>query len=196
MIFSKPNFRPTGEYVLSPISKTLHNFSTWFFPMYRGILELKNHTRILCENGSFLNKTCYDLTALFLKSKIYFCCCNFVNKPCIFISWFILSMAATGNAALIAWLQPYFVWGNKEIYVDFFNFCFRNVPWNWNFQAFTFNVKDGFWQKFKGVFPEDQDLQHFCQSVFKKNSFFRYLMYKSYYYNFITSIKLEQIKNY
>ena len=80
LIFSKTNFSPTGVYVLSSISKTLHNFSTGFFPMYRGILQLKYDTSILCKNGSFSNKTCCGLIALFLKTKIYFCCCNFVNK--------------------------------------------------------------------------------------------------------------------
>ena len=80
LIFSKTNFRPTGVYVLSSISKTLHNFSTGYFPMYRGILELKNDTNILRKNGSFSNKTCCGLAALFLKTKIYFCRCNFVNK--------------------------------------------------------------------------------------------------------------------
>ena len=80
LIFSKTNFRSTEVYVLSSISKTLHNFSTRFFPMYRGILELKNDTSILRKNGSFSNKTCCGLTALFLKTKIYFCRCNFVNK--------------------------------------------------------------------------------------------------------------------
>ena len=73
--FLKTNFRPTGVYVLSSISKTLHNFSTGFFPMYRGILELKHDTRILRKNGSFSNKTCCGLTAFFLKTKIYFCRC-------------------------------------------------------------------------------------------------------------------------
>ena len=33
------NFKST--YVLSSISETLYNFSTGFFPMYRGILKLK-----------------------------------------------------------------------------------------------------------------------------------------------------------
>ena len=80
MIFSKTNFRPTGVNVLSSISKTLHNFSTGFSPMHRGILELKNDTSILHKNGSFSNKTCCGLTALFLKRKIYFCRCSFVNK--------------------------------------------------------------------------------------------------------------------
>ena len=74
------NFRPTGVYVLSSISETLYKFSTGFFPMYKGILELKNDTRILCKNGSFVNKTSCGLTALFLKTKIYFSRCNFVNK--------------------------------------------------------------------------------------------------------------------
>ena len=36
-----------GFYFLSFISKTLHNFSTGFFPVYRGILEPKNGTSIL-----------------------------------------------------------------------------------------------------------------------------------------------------
>ena len=45
--FLKTNFRSTGEYVLSSISKILHSFSTGFFPMYRGILELKSDTNIL-----------------------------------------------------------------------------------------------------------------------------------------------------
>ena len=51
-----------------------------FFPMYRGILEPQNYTSILHKNGSFSNKTCCGLTALLLKTKIYFCRCNFVNK--------------------------------------------------------------------------------------------------------------------
>ena len=74
------NFKLTGVYVLSSISVTLHNFSTGFFPMCRRVLELKNDTSILCKNGSFSNKTCCSLTALFLKMKNHFCCCNFVNK--------------------------------------------------------------------------------------------------------------------
>ena len=74
------NFRPIGMYVLSSISKTLHNFSTGFFPMYRGILELKSDNSILRKNSSFSNKTCCGLTALFLKTKIYFWRYNFVNK--------------------------------------------------------------------------------------------------------------------
>ena len=48
--------------------------------MHRGILELKNNTSILHKNGSFSNKASCGLTALFLKMKIYFCCCNFINK--------------------------------------------------------------------------------------------------------------------
>ena len=47
------NFRPAGVYVLGSISKTLHNFSTGFFLMYRGILELENHTSILRKNVLF-----------------------------------------------------------------------------------------------------------------------------------------------
>ena len=66
------SFRPTGVYVLSSIPKTLYNFSTGVFPMYRGILELKNNASILRKNGSFSNKTCRGLTALFLKRKFTF----------------------------------------------------------------------------------------------------------------------------
>ena len=47
------NFRPTGVYVLRSNSKTLHNFSTGFFLMYRGILELKNDTSILRKSTRF-----------------------------------------------------------------------------------------------------------------------------------------------
>ena len=53
--------------------------------MYRGILELKNDTSILCKNGGFPKKTSCGLTALFVKTKIYFCCCNFANKQRFFI---------------------------------------------------------------------------------------------------------------
>ena len=60
LIFSKSNFKTTGVYVLSSISKTLHNFSTGIFPMYRGILELKIDTSILRKNGSFSNMTALD----------------------------------------------------------------------------------------------------------------------------------------
>ena len=48
--------------------------------MYRGTLGLKNDTSILRKNGSYANKTCYALSALFVKTKIYFCHCNFGNK--------------------------------------------------------------------------------------------------------------------
>ena len=87
MIFSKPKFSPTGVYVSSSISKTLLNFPTGFFPMYREILELKNDTSILHKNGSFSNKTCCGFTALFLKTKIYFCCCNFASKQKFLVSF-------------------------------------------------------------------------------------------------------------
>ena len=80
LIFSKTNFGPTGVYVLSSISRTLHNFSTGFFSIYRGILELKYDTRISRKNGSFANKTCCALIALFVKTKIYFCRGKFENK--------------------------------------------------------------------------------------------------------------------
>ena len=61
------DFRPTGVYVLFPK------------PMYRGILELIG-TSSLHKNGSLSTNTCYGLTALFLKTKIYFHCCKFINK--------------------------------------------------------------------------------------------------------------------
>ena len=62
--------------------------------MYRGTLEPKKYTNILRKNGSFSNKTSCGLTALFLKTKIYFCCCNVGNKqikkiPTIFCSYCI-----------------------------------------------------------------------------------------------------------
>ena len=48
--------------------------------MYRGTLELKSDNSILRKNSSFSNKACCGLTALFLKTKIYFWRYNFVNK--------------------------------------------------------------------------------------------------------------------
>ena len=48
--------------------------------MYRGILELKNDTSTLRKNGSFANKICRALTALFVETKFYFCRRNFGNK--------------------------------------------------------------------------------------------------------------------
>ena len=74
------NFGPTGVYVLSSIYRILHNFSTGFFSMYRGVLELKNDTGISRKNGSFTNKMCCSLSALFVETKIYFFRCNFGNK--------------------------------------------------------------------------------------------------------------------
>ena len=74
------NFQPTGLHVLSSVPRTLHNWSTVFFPMYRGTLELKNHASILRKNGSFSYKPCGSLTALFVKTKIYFCRCKCGNK--------------------------------------------------------------------------------------------------------------------
>ena len=76
-------------FVLSSISRNLHNFSTRFFSMYRGILELKNDILwnfygifydILSKNGSFTNKTCFGVIALFVRTKIYFYRCNFTDK--------------------------------------------------------------------------------------------------------------------
>ena len=71
------NFGPIGLYVLGSISRTLHNSSMGFFSMYiQGgiilILELKSNTNILRKNGSFANETCSALTAVFVKTKIYF----------------------------------------------------------------------------------------------------------------------------
>ena len=60
--------------------QNLTYFSTGFFSMYRGILELKNDTSILRKNGSFANKMRYSLSAVFVKIKMYFCFCNFANK--------------------------------------------------------------------------------------------------------------------
>ena len=90
VIFSKMNFGQMGVYILSSISRALH-FSTGFFSMYRGILELKNDSRILRKNSSFKNETCFGLTALFVKTKIYFYRCNFANKqqtkiPVLFVN--------------------------------------------------------------------------------------------------------------
>ena len=70
--------------------------------MYRGIIELNNGTRILCRNGSFANKTCCGFTALFIKTKIYFCRCNFANKQIkkihsIVFSYRMLSIGRTQN---------------------------------------------------------------------------------------------------
>ena len=42
--FLENEFWADGVYVLSSISRTLHNFCTGFFSMYRRILELKNDT--------------------------------------------------------------------------------------------------------------------------------------------------------
>ena len=113
LIFSKTNFRSNEVYVLSSICKTLHNFSTGLFPMYCRILELKKNTNILRKNGSFSNKTCCDMTALFLKTKIYFCRCNFVNKQTnkknhsiVFLYW-LWSICRTQNIS-----ENFFSFGN------------------------------------------------------------------------------------
>ena len=58
----------------------LASFFHGIFSLYNGILELKNDTSILSKNGSFANKRCCGLTALFIKTKIYFYHCNFANK--------------------------------------------------------------------------------------------------------------------
>ena len=44
------------------------------------MLELKKEISILHKIASFANKTCSGLTAPFVKTKIYFCCCNFPSK--------------------------------------------------------------------------------------------------------------------
>ena len=75
LIFSTANFRLTGVYLLSSICRTLHNVSTGFSSMHRGILVLKIDTSILRKSSSFANKT-----AVFVKTKIYFCRWNFANK--------------------------------------------------------------------------------------------------------------------
>ena len=81
MIFSKNNFALVWVYVLSSISRTLHNFPTGYLSMYRGIIQLKIDSSILHKNDSFTNKTCCGLSALFVKTKIYLLfCCNFGNK--------------------------------------------------------------------------------------------------------------------
>ena len=78
--FLKNEYQANWVYVLSSISRTLHNISTGFFPMYRGILELKKVTITMHKNGSFSKGTCWGLTALFLKTKIYICRFKFVKK--------------------------------------------------------------------------------------------------------------------
>ena len=79
LIFSKTNLRLIGVYVLCSISRTLHDFSAVFFSICR-ILQLKNGNRVLLKNGSFANKMYCGLTALFVKTKYYFCHSNLVNK--------------------------------------------------------------------------------------------------------------------
>ena len=55
-------------------------FIITIFSMYRGTLELKSDNSTFRESGSFSSKMYCGLTALFLKTKIYFCRCNFANK--------------------------------------------------------------------------------------------------------------------
>ena len=50
--------------------------------MYRGILELKNDTSILCKNDSFASKVCCGLIALFVYRS------NFLNKQINKPSWY------------------------------------------------------------------------------------------------------------
>ena len=84
LLFSKTNFGPTWVYVLSSISTTLHNFSTGFLSICTGILELesvsKSFETLQCFSKFFLSPQEKSLTALFVKTKIYFCCFNIENK--------------------------------------------------------------------------------------------------------------------
>ena len=80
LIFSKTNFGPTGVYILSSISRTLHNLCMEFISLYRGVSELKNDASIFRKNGSYANKRFCDLNALFPKTKFYFCHYSFANK--------------------------------------------------------------------------------------------------------------------
>ena len=74
------NFRLTGMYVLSFISKTLHSFSNGFFPMYRGILELKNDTIILRKKWLILKQDVMRFGGTVSKNGNLLLLCNFVNK--------------------------------------------------------------------------------------------------------------------
>ena len=47
--------------------------------------QLEKDTSIFCKNGSLLNKTCCELIALVLKTKIYFCHCNFISYQTIYM---------------------------------------------------------------------------------------------------------------
>ena len=130
MIFSKTNFRLTRVYVLSSISKTLHNFSTGFFAMYRGILELKNDNSILRKNGSFSNKTCCSLTALFLKTKIYFCRCNFVNKQINKNSWHCFFVLTVVNMQSPKYFRKYFMFVVLEMKLQIFGHLLKMLLYN------------------------------------------------------------------
>ena len=52
LIFSKTNFKLTGVYVKFHSRTIINIFSTRFCSMYRGTLELKNHTSILRKISS------------------------------------------------------------------------------------------------------------------------------------------------
>ena len=49
------------------------------------------------KSGSFTNKTCCGLTSLFVKSKTYFCCCDFANKQINKNSYRLYSIGRTQN---------------------------------------------------------------------------------------------------
>ena len=51
-----------------------------FLELDSNILWVIVDTSILRRNGSLANETCWSLTALFVKTKIYLCCCNIENK--------------------------------------------------------------------------------------------------------------------
>ena len=78
--FLENEFWLTGMYVSSSISRTLHNFSTGFFSMYREILELKHDMLAFCRKMVHSHTMYFGLAALFVKTKIYFYHCNFVSK--------------------------------------------------------------------------------------------------------------------
>ena len=95
--FLENEFWTDEVYVLSFISRTLHNIFTGFFSMYRKLIELKSDTRILRRNGLFGNKTCCALTALFAKKKFCFYHCNSGNKQISKNSWYHIFVQTVVN---------------------------------------------------------------------------------------------------
>ena len=99
------------------IQNLTYFFHRIFFNV-RGILELKNDTTILRKNGSFANKTCCTLTALFVKMQIvlrespYGSICNAKGRIC---TWTSLVPAQDINLTRIhkmgfLWNFFYFSW--------------------------------------------------------------------------------------